>query len=286
MTTKIDPDMPNAEYHSHPAVGSSGLKLIQQSPAHYFAAYLDPNREPRESTPAQKIGTAWHASIFEPAMFGQKYIQIPDGLDKRTKEGKALWAEIEASGREALTGEGWQQIERMTAAAHAHPVSKVLFNGQPGRAEVSMFWTDPDTGVACKIRPDYAIEPCAMFPYGLICDGKTTEDASPAEFAKSAWNWEMHIQAAFYSDGFQTIYQTKEPPPFIWLAQEKSAPYCTAYYSAAADLVAYGRKLYRPLLQRLAECQRTSRWPGYSTEVAPLELPAWAAKSVSEAIAA
>ena len=35
----------NDEYHAHPALGSSGLKRFSITPAHYWASYLDPERE-------------------------------------------------------------------------------------------------------------------------------------------------------------------------------------------------------------------------------------------------
>ena len=286
MKLGITADMPNDAYHAAPAIGSTGLKLLQQSPLHYWAACLDPNRVRRESTPAQRIGTAWHCAVFEPKAFVDRYVQIPDGLDRRTKEGKALWSEIQLSGREPMTPDAWDQIERMAGSARLHPVSKVLFDHPEGAAETSMFWVDSETGVTCKIRPDYMVPPCKMFPNGLIVDGKTCEDASPEGFAKQAWNWDMLIQAAFYSDGFRFIFKTDMPPSFVWLAQEKDAPFASAYYSAGEDLIAYGRKTYRRLLKMLADCQRADQWPGYPQTVQSLELPAWASKIVQEEVAA
>ena len=282
----IVPDMPNAEYHAHPAVGSSGLKLIAQSPLHYWAAYLDPDRVRREPTPAMRIGTAWHCAVFEPEEFGLRYVEIPSGLDRRTKEGKALWAEIEASGREPMTPETRAQIWSMATNGRRHPVSRVLFEKCAGAAEQSLFWTDAATGVLCKIRPDYAVAPCELFPNGLLVDGKTGEDMSAAGFARYAWNWQLHIQAAFYADGYQRAMGTKEPPAFVWLAQEKDAPYATAYYSAGADFIEYGRREYRRLLRIFADCRRTNTWPGYPETVTELALPAWAEKQVQEGVAA
>jgi len=286
MSTEIKADMPNEAYHGHSAVGSSGLKLIARSPLHYWAAYRDPNRKPQEPTPAMKLGTAWHAAIFEPEAFEAEYIEIPEGLDRRTKEGKALFAELEASGKQPLSFDDMARIKAMTASAAAHPISKVIFGQDGGVAEASLFWTDATTGAACKIRPDYAVPPCAMFPNGLLVDGKTGEDMSAAGFAKYSMNWDLHIQAAYYADGFQQVHGTSGPPAFIWLAQEKAEPYATAYYSAAADFLEFGRREYRRLLGIYADCARNNRWYGYPQTVQPLELPAWAAKQVAEAVAA
>lgn len=279
------PDMSNEDYHAHPALGSSGLKLLAQSPAHYFAAYLDPNCKARKETLAMKIGRAWHSAVYEPAEFDNRYVAMPDGIDRRTKEGKALWAEIVATGKTPLPSGDMDRILAMGRAANAHPAARVLF-AQKAMYEASIFFIDPATGVLCKIRPDFMVPPCDLFPNGLIVDGKSCEDASPEGFSRNAWNWEMHYQAALYSDGFQQHFKTRGRPEFLWLAQEKEPPYACAIYSATADIVNFGRRKMRPLIELYARCSASGIWPGYSTAVTELALPAWAEKQVQEVLQA
>jgi exodeoxyribonuclease VIII len=330
-------DMPNATYHQAPHIGSGGFKLLDKSPAHYWSAYVDPARQRKDPTRLMLMGTAWHTGIFEPHLFAgeyaakpdisaastvaklldealadfdaftAKYIGIPDGISKTSKEGKALLADLAADGKTGieqaklaevlelvpnllgktlLNADDLQDVRSMSEAARRHPVTGVIMGLPGGHAEMSIFWVDPDTGAPCRIRPDYHVEPCAMFPNGLIIDGKSNDDSSPEGFARSAWNSEMYFQAAFYSDGFQQHYRTKEPPVFAWLSQERDAPYATAYYSAGADFVHYGRKKYQRLLRTFAHCLQTGVWPGYPTTVQPLELPGWALKAIEGEVAA
>lgn len=280
------PEMTNEQHHSHPAIGSSGLKLIGQSPLHYWAAYRDPNRVKREPTPAMKIGSATHTGVLEPHTFDERYTVMPEGLDRRTKEGKEVYNQILASGKDFLSQDDMARIKAMAEAAHRHPVTRVLFDRPECKTEVSIFWVDPITGVNCKIRPDLMIEPCGMFPNGLIADLKTTDDASPEEFSRSVWNWEMHLQAALYPEGFMAVFGTKAPPDFLWLAQEKDAPFANKYYSCSPDLAAYGRKQVHHLRSIYAECLRKDQWPAYGNEVQPIALPGWADKIVQDALAA
>lgn len=335
--TGIVPDMPNSEYHQQIHIGSSGFKLMARSPLHYWtASAMNPERERREPTRLMLMGTAWHTGIWEPHLFADayaekpdispvstvgklldealqdytafcaKYVPIPDGITKTSKEGKQLLAELEAQGKTGIEAEKYHQavelvpslhgkilfsaddldaIRRMAKAAHDHPVTKVIFSLPGGMAEQSIFAVDPATGAPMRIRPDYAVPPCAMFPNGLIVDGKSNDNSSPAEFARNAWNSEMFFQAAFYSDVFQLHFGTSKPPVFAWMAQERDAPFATAYYSAPSDFVEYGRQRYRALLKLFAECLRTNTWPGYSTSVQDLALPSWAAKAISEVAA-
>ena len=44
--------MTNEDYHADTsAISASGLKLFMRSPAHYYAAYLGPNRADRNLLP-------------------------------------------------------------------------------------------------------------------------------------------------------------------------------------------------------------------------------------------
>jgi hypothetical protein len=250
------------------------------------------------------VGKLLDIALGDLPAFEAQHVAIPDGLSKASKAGKELLAELEAQGKTGVeetklaqvlqharelvgktlfNADDMASIKAMSKAAHDHPVTQVIFNLPGGMAEQSIFWVDRQTGAPCRIRPDYAVPPCSMFPHGLIVDGKSNADSSPVEFAKNAWNSEMYFQAAFYSDGFQQHFGTDQPPVFAWLSQERDAPYATAYYSAPSDFVEYGRRRYRPLLALFAECLRTGQWPGYATTVQDLDLPAWAAKTLSEA---
>ena len=331
--TGLFPDMPSDEYHSHTHIGSSGFKRLEKSPLHFW--HGSPLNTAKKREPKSRImvmGTAWHTAIWEPHLFvdtyaakpginplkteykalidvlengmdllGGKYVRIPEGLGKTTKEGKALIAEIESHGLQAIEHEAYQwvvdtapalmgrtllsaddlqHVRDMAAAASANRVTRAIFNLPGGMREASLFWIDQRTGAPCKARFDYAVRPCEMFPNGLIIDGKSNDDSSPTHFARSAFANCMYYQAAFYSDGFQQHFGTSEPPVFAWLAQERDEPYANAYYSAPADFVEYGRRKYRPLLAQFAECLQSDTWPGYSSEVSPLDLPVWAARDI------
>ena len=80
---RILENLTNAEYHASEGISASGLKLIGRSPLHYWAAYLDPKREPRVETPALKLGTAIHTAVLEPMRFADEYVVVPDSAPRR-----------------------------------------------------------------------------------------------------------------------------------------------------------------------------------------------------------
>jgi hypothetical protein len=77
------------EYRAFPALNQSAAKHILTSPAHY-QAYIN---TPQEETKALKFGTVVHSAVLEPHTLDDLYVTAPD-CDRRTKEGKAVWAEF------------------------------------------------------------------------------------------------------------------------------------------------------------------------------------------------
>jgi exodeoxyribonuclease VIII len=261
--------MNNTEYHSHPAVSKSHLDQVARSPLHYWSRYVAEDRVVPDPTPAMMLGTALHARVLEPELFAAEYALAP-AVDRRTKAGKDAWAEAEAEGKTLLSAADWAQIDGMAAAIESHRgASKLL--AQQGLTEASLFWTDDATGIECKCRPDRTISD------EWILDLKTTEDASPAGFAKSAWNFRYHVQASWYLDGVRSY--GGQPQGFVFIAVEKKPPYAVAVYLADPEMVAAGGREARRCLNLIAECRATGKWPGYGDTAQVLSLPKWAKDS-------
>jgi len=262
--------MENDAYHAHPAISKSGLDLIARSPLHFWARYLDPNRVPTEPTAAMRLGTAVHTHVLELDQWQQRYITAPEGIDRRYKVGKEAWAAFEAQseGRTVISREDADLVMRMGRSVFGHPAAAMLL-GLPGKAETTHMWTDASTGLQCKCRPDWLTDGGR-----LIVDLKTTENASPREFARSIAEWRYHVQAAWYLDGIEQATGTR-PEQFIFICVEKKAPFACAVYAADAEMIAAGAQTAARDLEVLATCKAADAWPGYSNQIEPISLPAW-----------
>lgn len=253
---KIIDNLPAAEYHAHPAVSKSLLDKIAKSPLH-ARAYLDGQRE--EPTAAMQFGTALHACVLEPELFADTYA-VFDG-DRRTKDGRAAYEALQASGKSIISAADYDAITAMTVAIRHHAVAQPLL--ESGRAEASVFWRDPIVGIDCKCRPDWWNDD------GILVDLKTCDDASPAGFARSVANYRYHLQAAHYMLGTGCRR-------FLFIALEKKPPYAVAVYELDTDALEIGRALRLRDLERYASCAEFNIWPGYPAEVQTLTLPKWA----------
>lgn len=244
----IIPNLADAEYRALPGVSQSALKALARSPAHYQHAL----KNPVEATEAMQLGRIIHHLALTPDV-PPFWTVRPEGMDGRTKEGKA-WAEANA-GSVQIKPDAALRCTGTVAAVLAHPA----WPGE-GDAELSIAGTIDDAAV--KGRLD-------LLHGGTIYDIKTTQDARPEAFARQFYNLKYHVQAAYYCD-------LAGVDDFVFLAVETDAPHgCVAYRVSSSALEA-GRTEYHRLLALWKSCTASGKWPCYSPEVETLNLPAWA----------
>lgn len=262
-------DMAAEQYHSIQALSAGGLKRLRQSPRHFWALQLDPNKTPSEPTPAMKAGTLAHTALLEPDTLTERYILRPADLDARTKEGKAWLAAVPA-GVEAISFEQHQTAQSQALAVLSLPEISALMDN--GRAESSAFWIDEATGVHCKCRPDWVSDAGEGV---VIIDLKTCQDASPSGFPRTIANFGYHLQAAWYADGYEKA-TGRMVLGFVFAAVEAAYPHGAAAYMLDDASLAKARAENLRLTQLYADCRATDAWPGYPNTIQVLSLPAWA----------
>jgi len=245
----------NSAYHADQALGSTSLKtLATKTPAHYQWDKTHP-----KSSAAFDIGTAAHSLILEQDESGVVVIDV------ETKRGKA-WTEpadaATASGKIALTTREWGQIVAMRDRVMDHPLARSFFSGH--KAEESVFWDEG--GLTLKCRPD------AWKP-GQLIDLKTTVNADPREFGKTAHNFGYHQSAAHYIDGVKAA--TGEELPFTFVLVEKTAPYLVSVVELDWEAIDLGRALNDRAKRIYRECAASGNWPGYPA-AEPISLPNFA----------
>lgn len=264
--------MTEAEYRKAEGISRSELWRIRESPEK-FKYYQE---HPEVPTPALIFGAAAHKMLLEPDRWGEDYVVAPTA-DRRTKEGKALHAAfLEALGsREPINQDDYDQILQMVEAARSVGfVSRLL----EGEKEMPIFWTDELTGEACKVRLDCLTEVAGQ---PVIVDYKTTGNAATDAFMRSAVNYGYDFQAAMYSEAVKAM--TGKDPLFVFIAQEKTAPYAVNVLQADEVFLRRGRDIFRELLGTYHDCRTTGNWWGYlgpHNVINNLALPAWLAREV------
>jgi hypothetical protein len=264
---KVVKDLPNDEYHASESFGSSQIKDFINRPPKFFQAKHILKTLPRVESDAMNVGSATHTLWMESDKFASEYAVEPV-CDARTKAGKLIKANfaVEAVGKKVITPKQGSLITHMCRALDNDRNARMLLKNT--NIENSIFWTDDETGLNLRIRPDM------WRSNAYLADMKTTKDASKEEFARSIFNFGYHISAAMYLDGMKQLGE--DITDFVFVCVESSAPYLTATYTLSEQALEIGRNEYKKALKGLAHCLENDEWKGYNgDEVAEISLPIW-----------
>lgn len=252
-------NMPEGQYHAHPAISKSGLDKVNQSPAHYQV------RDQFQPSNEMLIGTAIHLAILEPDRFESEY-HFTTAEDRRQADYKEAVAEYGVE--RVLLPNDAKNIREIQKSSLAIPHIAALAHAE-GWAEVSAFAEDPETGVAVRCRYD------RLAAAGFAVDLKKARNVFPHGFSNAIASYRYHVQVAFYSDIYYWI--TGERLSEFWLiAIEKKPPYTIVPYQLDDIAVEAGRLAYRKDLNTYAACLNSNEWPTYEPEEHLLTLPNWA----------
>lgn len=253
--------LPIKDYHAHPAISKTKLDLLHRSPAHLQEELLNPT----PATPAMLWGQMYHSLILTPDQFALTYAVLPEGIDRRYKEGKEAWASWQEDhpGMIPVDKPDMTVLNAMRDALMSHSLAAAALTG--GIAEQSYFFMID--GVECKCRPDYVVG-------NLMADLKTCIDARPEPFSRATWNFRYHVQGAFYPDGYFEATGIRIEH-FFMVAQEKAAPHAVNVYRADDEMLDQGRREYHDDLSVYRECLELDIWPSYPEQVQALVLPVW-----------
>ncbi len=254
-------DLPEDVYRKSPGIAQSSLKLMDRSPAHYYS-YV--NGAKKQSTPAQIFGTLLHSAALEPETLLNKYVVKPDGISFTSKEGKS-WRDSQT--QTIISKEDCDAFNGCAESINNHPIANSFI--QFGKKEVSVFKDSKDSNLLLKGRLDILMMDADNNT--AIADVKTCENASEEAFSKDLYNWNYHMQAAYYLD---LIGATS----FFFIAVEKTAPYAVNVFQLDPDSIDAGRAKYKHLLKKLEECHINNLWPSYGQEIKTIGIPLWAAK--------
>jgi hypothetical protein len=175
----------NAEYHSHKSISASGLKSIAKfngSVREYLAQTYAPKK-------AFDFGNAVHTLFtFGRDQFDSEYYEMPELGDMRKKENKELKEALmtKAGDRNLLDHSDVRVIRELERQFYANPLAVESCTGVYELSHYTEYG-----GVPVRVRADIINE-----EKGFITDIKTTR--SVMDFHKDVWQYNYHIQAAFY----------------------------------------------------------------------------------------
>ncbi|MFE4857296.1 PD-(D/E)XK nuclease-like domain-containing protein [Streptomyces sp. NPDC056670] len=281
MTTTVEAPqivdgLPADEYHAdRTSISSSGLRalLAPGCPAQF--------KYDRDNPPAPKkefdLGNAAHLLVLGEG----PELEVVDYPDWRKKDAQDQRDAAYAEGKVPLLAKDHDMVQAMADAIRQHPIAGSLFTPGTGIAERSIYWTEPATGVRCRVRPDWL--PTRTDGRLIVVDYKTCRAADADALQKSVYERGYHQQAAFYVDGVKAAGLAGDfEPAFLFVFQTKTAPHLVHLVELDLPALAIGGARNRRALETYAECERTGIWPGFNDRITYLPLPAWAEKRDQE----
>jgi len=256
----------NEDYHASEPVSSTGLKRILVSPAHFRY----PN--PFNATRAKEIGSAIHCRILESDRWDTDYKVVE--CDARTS---ALYkAACKDHPKErVLTSAEYENVLGMQKGCMRNPRFREIIEAD-GKYELSLFTTDPETGVPVKVRYDKLI-PSILQPFDL----KKTQKADRYNFGKTIQSYGYHISAALYQIAWEWEFKEKMQP-MLWGAIEEQSPHIGMVYRPDDEMMVVASVLLRQALNIYAECLDSDNWHGYLDDSEEISLPHWALEQSDE----
>ena len=272
FTPGVHEGMPAAAYHSVEALSSTFLKRMFSS----SALHAQHDREHFEPNDSMRLGTALHTRILLPELYECEIAVSPD-VDRRTKDGKAAYAEFVAASvdKTVIDAEDHVAVLGMEEAIRGSNAAETMLE-MCSQRELSVFAEDPDTGAPLKARLD-AYDP----ETGWILDIKTTRDASLRAFKGALWGLGYGIGSSFYRKVARLA--DLKVAGFAFLCVENARPHGVAVYAMDdSDMDEFDFEVRR-LIADYKVCRSSNRWPGYPDTIQRIGLAGWAKRQLEEA---
>lgn len=265
--------VPFAEYSAWDAFRKSDVPALLRSPLHWAWEQEHPYQ-----SAAMDMGSMIDCLVCDgPEEFAAQFAMRPDTYESEETRGrgdnkvttvvekpwtmasktcKAIWADLQASGKAVVSAGDVRAARGAAAALKAHPMIADWLAA--GKTQVSMVWIDMETGVLCKGRLDLLVT-----DYGLlIADFKGTDNADRGAFRRTMTSLRYHIQGGLYQDGYASLTGGLYPP-FYLAAVEMQEPHGCAVYPLGPDSLATGLIEARKAMLVWKEIQRTGKYLGY-----------------------
>lgn len=292
MNNGIHTDITIEAYHANRThISATQIKIAKRS-LKEFQWYLD-GKIVQQDKPHFSFGNAFELALLNPVEFSEKVAIKPDAqwcrdillvredLDKvrsskEYKKAKGEWL-LGREGMYHISDEGpesYETIKHMMESCYADKVIQGLIRNT--EYQLSLFWTDEETGLGIKTRPDI----CKR-KKNVVVNVKTIEDGSPQAFSKELAKYDYPLQAAIEITGCLQTGLMEQVDNYFWLVCEKKAPYNATIYEFGQEDIKMSMDELHYLLNKIKKAKDENLHPGYSDRadntygILTAQIPPW-----------
>jgi hypothetical protein len=276
MTDGIYDNISIEDYHnkhvSH--LSSTQIKLARKS-----LSLFDWTRRGlivNESKPHFDFGNAFELALLNPTEYAEKVAVAEDAqwiasanLVKKYEKPRNSGAYQQArkefleanTGKYIIEDTDYERIKCMLESCYKDRIIQGLIKNI--ECQLSLFWTDQETGLRLKTRPDI----CKR-KKNVVVSLKTTEDGSPQAFSRDLAKYDYPLQAAIEITGCINTGLMEQVDNYFWLVVEKQAPFNATIYEFDKTDIEFAMDELRFLLNKIKRAEKENLYPGYSDRAA------------------
>lgn len=233
----------------------SSLKAFSRSPL----AFLTYKEEPRNETPAMRLGTMVHRAVLEPEKYEATTV-VWDG----TRRGNP-WERFKAANadKDILTVKEALDISVMKSRLMDHPLACGLISDT---AETELAFEIEQLDIPHRGIIDGLSSWC-------IFDLKVTQRVDHHSLQRTIWDFKYHMQAAIYQRA--AVLHGYKPEAYFIIAVESSAPYHVNVVELEPHYIARGHLEWEKLLKQFKEWDGTAAHEHDEGPAKMMDAPAW-----------
>lgn len=281
-------DISIEDYHRSAGYSATQLKYAKQSLKH-FRMYLDGKIE-KPTGSHFGFGNSFELALLAQEEYARRVAVLPDRewvtelsgeyeKPRATKKYKEQYEKFmkENAGKYIINdvgAESYETVKEMLSSCYQDKMIQGLIKNT--EYQLSCYWTDPETGIQLKTRPDFVKR-----KKNVIVNVKTTIDGSPKGFQRDCVEHDYYLQAIIEITGCIASGLMEKVDNYFWLVVEKVPPYNATVYDFRSEDIASMRMTLEYTLNKIKKAQEADVWPGYSQEadnehgILTMALPTW-----------
>lgn len=272
MNNGIYTDISISDYHANRThISATSIKMAKKS----LALWKWMQTHPQEEKLHYSFGNAFELALLDGGNFEKQVAILQSVLwEAQALEEKPTLKKPKQSGRyqaevskfeSANEGkyiipdvgpQSYECIECMLESCYKDSVIQKLIAGT--EYQLSLFWTDQETGINLKTRPDI----CKR-KKNVIVNLKTIQDGSPQSFSRDLANYDYVLQAAIEIRGCLESGLMEQVDNYFWLVVEKEPPFNATLYEFDKSDQQYSLDELDFLLRKIKKAREENLYPGY-----------------------
>ena len=268
-------DVTPEEYRSDPLPVPSlnqsvAHTLVSRSPAHAYLQHPKLGGVPVTVTPVMDAGSLLHRLVLGAG----SDIAVVNAYDWRTKVAKQERELARTEKRIPCLKRHYDSALALAETVHGR--LRKMDITLSGQSEVCIAWDEPSSRgpVSCRGMLDHVIVDLRQ---ATIYDLKTCKDSSPRAIGRSAVDNGHDIQGEAYRRAIEALHpELCGRVDVVFIYVETEPPHCVTAARPDGVMRELGLSKWRRAVELWARCLAENSWPGYATEIVPLEAPPWA----------